>query len=71
MNKHQPSMMDVLCPPNFQAHPLRQRVTRTILQPEIDKFEQMEAEGDRACHPQVPRARVSERSRTDLVPEAA
>lgn len=37
------SLLEVLQPQAFRNTPERARVTRTILQPEIDAFEQMEA----------------------------
>jgi hypothetical protein len=42
--KHRPiTLIEVLQPRAFQSTPERARVTRTITQPEIDAFEQMEA----------------------------
>jgi hypothetical protein len=42
--KHRPiTLIEVLQPQAFQGTPERARVTRTITQPEIDAFEQMEA----------------------------
>ncbi|MCX8085879.1 MAG: hypothetical protein N3C63_03145 [Rhodocyclaceae bacterium] len=44
MNRPQPSLIEILQPRVFQVTPERARVTRTIVQPEIDAFEQREAE---------------------------
>jgi hypothetical protein len=38
------TLIDVLQPKSFRITPERARVTRTIVQPEIDAFEQMEAQ---------------------------
>lgn len=38
------TLIDVLQPRPFQATPERARVTRTVIQPEIDSFEQLEAQ---------------------------
>jgi hypothetical protein len=43
MNRRRLTLIEVLQPQCFKATPERSRVTRTILQPEIDAFEQMEA----------------------------
>jgi hypothetical protein len=43
MNAQQPSLLDILHPRCFPQHPKRSQVTRTIQQPEIDLFEQVEA----------------------------
>lgn len=40
------SLIEVLQPRAFGNTPERTRVTRTIVQPEIDAFEQMEATGN-------------------------
>lgn len=43
--KHRPiTLIEVLQPQAFQNTPERARVTRTIMQPEIDAFEQMESQ---------------------------
>ncbi len=44
MKRKSVSLIDVLQPKHFQVTPERARVTRTIMQPEIDSFEQMEAQ---------------------------
>lgn len=44
MNRKSISLIEVLQPRAFQITPERARVTRTIMQPEIDSFEQMEAQ---------------------------
>jgi hypothetical protein len=44
MNRRSISLIEVLQPRAFQATPERARATRTIMQPEIDSFEQMEAQ---------------------------
>ncbi|MEW6164023.1 MAG: hypothetical protein AB1642_03075 [Pseudomonadota bacterium] len=44
MNRRRISLIEVLQPQSFQATPERMRVTRTIVQPEIDAFEQTEAQ---------------------------
>ena len=69
MNKHQPTMMDVLCPQYFQANALRERVTRTILQPEIDKFEQLEAELEQSSR-QAPAIARGTRAKAGMMAEA-
>lgn len=43
MNRRPLSLIEVLQPRRFQGTPERSRVTRTIVQPEIDAFEQREA----------------------------
>lgn len=57
MNRRRLTLIEVLQPRAFGATPERARVTRTILQPEIDAFEQMEAQSatDRASEkPSLP-----------------
>lgn len=44
MNYRRLTLIDVLQPQCFKATPERSRVTRTVVQPEIDAFEQREAE---------------------------
>lgn len=48
MNGRRLTLIEVLQPQRFTATPERSRVTRTILQPEIDTFEQMEAKSGAA-----------------------
>jgi hypothetical protein len=43
MNRRRLTLIEVLEPRSFKATPERSRVTRTIVQPEIDSFEEMEA----------------------------
>lgn len=43
MNRRSISLIEVLQPRAYQVTPERARVTRTIMQPEVDSFEQMEA----------------------------
>lgn len=43
MNRTRLTLIDVLQPRRFQGTPERSRVTRTIVQPEIDAFEEQEA----------------------------
>ena len=43
MKRRPTTLIEVLQPQAFRNTPERSRVTRTILQPEIDAFEQMEA----------------------------
>lgn len=43
MNRRRLTLIEVLQPKSFQATPERARVTRTIVQPEIDMFELEEA----------------------------
>lgn len=43
MNRKGLSLIEVLQPRRFQGTPERSRVTRTIVQPEIDSFEEQEA----------------------------
>lgn len=42
MNRRRLTLIEVLEPQCFKTTPERSRVTRTIVQPEIDAFEQME-----------------------------
>jgi len=44
MNRRSISLIEVLQPRSFQLTPERARATRTIMQPEIDSFELMEAQ---------------------------
>jgi hypothetical protein len=44
MNRRPLSLIEVLQPQCYKATPERSRVTRTIVQPEIDAFEQQEAQ---------------------------
>lgn len=44
MNRSRLTLIDVLQPRSYSTTPERSRVTRTIVQPEIDSFEQMEAQ---------------------------
>lgn len=44
MNRRSISLIEVLQPRSFQATPERAQATRTIVQPEIDTFEQTEAQ---------------------------
>jgi hypothetical protein len=43
MNRTRLTLIEVLQPRRFQGTPERSRVTRTIVQPEIDAFEEQEA----------------------------
>ncbi len=43
MNRRRLTLIDVLQPRRFQVTPERSRVTRTIVQPEVDAFEEQEA----------------------------
>jgi hypothetical protein len=45
MNGRQPTLIDILQPRHFAANPARTKVTRTIVQPEIDEFEKNLAKG--------------------------
>lgn len=42
INRRRLTLIEVLQPRCFQATPERTRVTRTIVQPEVDSFEEME-----------------------------
>jgi hypothetical protein len=60
MNSRQPSMIEVLQPHRFPNHPKRAEATRTIVQPDIDRYEAAEAAaggGDEAEHPAPPARR--------------
>ncbi|MDI6745792.1 MAG: hypothetical protein QMD17_01485 [Rhodocyclaceae bacterium] len=46
MNRRRLTLIEVLQPQSFNNTPERSRVTRTIVQPEIDTFEQMEAQAN-------------------------
>lgn len=48
MNRRPLTLIEVLQPRSFKATPERNRVTRTIVQPEIDSFELLEAQGGSA-----------------------
>lgn len=48
MNRRRLTLIEVLQPQSFRSTPERSRVTRTILQPEVDSFEQREAEQQKA-----------------------
>ncbi len=48
MNRRRLTLIEVLQPQCFNNTPERSRVTRTIVQPEIDSFEQMEAQATNA-----------------------
>jgi hypothetical protein len=48
MNRRRLTLIEVLQPQCFNNTPERSRVTRTIVQPEIDTFEQMEAQANAA-----------------------
>ena len=43
MNTRQPTLIEILQPRQVPANPKRAAVTRTILQPELDEFERLEA----------------------------
>jgi len=43
MNRNRISLLDILQPRQFKTTPERSKVTRTIIQPEIDTFEAQEA----------------------------
>jgi hypothetical protein len=47
MNTRLPTLIEVLYPPSFASHPLRVRVTRTVVQPDFDAFEEAELESAR------------------------
>ncbi len=49
MNRRRLTLIEVLEPRCFHATPERSRVTRTIVQPEIDSFEQIEAQSEAAA----------------------
>jgi hypothetical protein len=55
MNTRQPTLIEILQPRQVPANPKRTAVTRTILQPELDEFERLEALAAKS-------ARVSERT---------
>lgn len=48
MNRRPLTLIEVLQPRSFKATPERARVTRTVVQPEIDSFELLEAQGGAA-----------------------
>jgi hypothetical protein len=43
MNRRRLTLIEVLQPQSFKTTPERSRVTRTIVQPEIDTFEERES----------------------------
>jgi len=44
MNRRSVSLIEILQPKYFQLTPERARATRTVMQPEVDSFELMEAQ---------------------------
>lgn len=54
MNNRQPTLAEVLRPRYFQPNSQRAAATRTVLQPDIDKFEQAQAADESAAVPQPP-----------------
>lgn len=62
MNRRGVSLIEILQPPRYQITPERARVTRTIIQPEIDSFEAEEARS-RSQQATPPRARVVDSAR--------
>lgn len=59
MNRRRLTLIEVLQPRAFGATPERARVTRTILQPEVDAFELMEAQIAAAQEKSAPTGRQS------------
>jgi hypothetical protein len=61
MNTRKPSLMEVLQPHRFPSNPKRTEATRTILQPELDRYEMAEAaaaaddHGEESCLAARPR----------------
>lgn len=53
------TLIEVLQPQSYRSTPERSRVTRTIVQPEIDAFEQREAEIQKSPHAGRQSERVS------------
>lgn len=49
MNTRAPKLTDILFPPAITSDPRRDAATRTILQPDIDLFEQSENDFRREC----------------------
>lgn len=65
MTRRHVTLIEVLQPPSFCSTPERSRVTRTIVQPEVDAFEQQEAEllkGQKKSAPAGRRAEVVQAS---------
>lgn len=56
------TLIEVLQPQSYRSTPERSRVTRTIVQPEIDSFEQREAEMQKG----LPAGRRVERANSQL-----
>jgi len=55
MNRRRLTLIEILQPGRFEGTPERSRVTRTIVQPEIDAFE--EAEAQRGAQKSAPAGR--------------
>lgn len=64
MNRRRLTLIEVLEPQCFKTTPERSRVTRTIVQPEIDAFEQMEGQTGTAEKSALARRRTLSRSDT-------
>jgi hypothetical protein len=43
MNARQPTLIEILRPQRFTPNPARTKVTRTVLQPDVDEFERFAA----------------------------
>jgi hypothetical protein len=60
VNHRRLTLIEVLQPQSFKTTPERSRVTRTIVQPEIDAFEQMEAQSVSAAEKSALEGRQAE-----------
>ena len=49
MASWKPTLIEVLHPPCFESNPIRAGATRTVIQPDIDAFEQAEARLAAVC----------------------
>ncbi len=70
-NPRRLTLIEVLQPRSFKATPERSRVTRTIVQPEIDAFEQMEAQAGNTAEKSALVERQSEPLKQRLAAAAA
>ncbi|MCX7896423.1 MAG: hypothetical protein N2441_00930 [Rhodocyclaceae bacterium] len=66
MNRRPLSLIEILQPTILPPTPERARVTRTIVQPEIDAFEEMEAALAKAKTAQPPRQKGTKIGKDEL-----
>jgi len=71
MNARHPTLIEILQPRRYDANPARAKVTRTILQPEIDEFEKNLAATDGAGAAKSPARSQGHRSTQPALQHAA